>query len=351
MRCLPLLCLLLGTLAWGQEEPLPSNVPPEYRPPITRDNDEQQALPASASKVAPDAAVITINGLCAQAAPSTTSPSSPPCQTVITRAQFEKLTDALLTNMKPSMKRQLASSYPKLLAMAREAEVRGLEENPRFEERLAFARLQILSQELVRQIDEESAKISEKDIEDYYHNHAALFEQATLERIFIPNRKHMDPLPREMVTPEALKAQRKEAEEVMTRVAEELRARAAAGEDFVKLQKEAYAAAGATDVPPNPNLGQLRSGRLPPAHASAFDLKLGQVSQVLSDSTGHYIYKLNAKGIEPLKEVTDEIHKTVQHQHQEEAIKAVQRPITTEINEAYFGPNQKPSGPEGPRSK
>jgi hypothetical protein len=350
MRHLSLVCLLLGTFAWGQEKPVPSNVPREYRPPIARENEEEPAPPASS--VAPDAAVLTIKGLCAQPAPpSAATPSNAPCQTVITRVQFEKLTDALLPNMKPTMKRQIASSYPNLLAMAREAETRGLETTSRFEERLAFARLQILSQELVRQIDEESAKVSEKEIEDYYHNHAAAFERATLERIFIPNRKQMDALPRENATPEALKAQRKESEDTMTRVAEQLRARATAGESFAKLQKDGYTAAGATDVPPNPSLGQLRPGGLPPGHASAFDLNPGEVSPVLSDSTGHYIYKLDNKGIEPLEALKDEIRKTLQNQHREETIQAVQHLITTEVNPAYFGTTEKSGVSEGPKSK
>jgi len=350
MRHLPLFCLLLATLAWGQEEAVPSNVPPEYRPPMARENDDA-GLPASASKVAPDAAVLTIKGLCPRPPLSTASPSGPPCQTVITRAQFERLTDALVANMKPSVKRQIASSYPGLLAMAHEAETRGLEKSPRFQERLAFARLQILSQELVRQIDEESAKVSEKDIEDYYHSHAAAFEQATLERIFVPNRKRMDPLPKDNATPEARKAQQKESEDAMTQVADELRAKAAAGEDFAKLQKEAYVAARATDVPPNSSLGQLGSASLPPAHASVFDLKAGEVSPVLSDSTGHYIYKLDAKGMESLEAVSEEIRKTLKNQHREETIQAVKRPISAEINQAYFGPTEKAGRTEGPKAK
>jgi hypothetical protein len=352
MRYLPLLGLLLGILAWGQENPFPSNVPPEYRPPITRENEEEPAPPASASSVAPDAAVLTITGLCAQPTSSAAAaPSKAGCQTIITRAQFEKLTDALLPKMKPSMKRQIASSYPNLLAMAGAAEARGVEKTSRFEQRLAFARLQILSQEVVREIDEESANVSEKEIEDYYRSHAAAFEQATLERIFIPNRKLVDPLPKEKVTPEALKAQRKESEDAMIRVAEQLRARAAAGEDFVKLQQDAYTAAGASDVPPNSKLGQLRAGSLPHAYASAFELKPGEVSPVLSDSTGHYIYKLDDKGIEPLEAVRDEIHKTLQNQHREQTIQAMLEPITAEINQTYFGPTEKNGGLEGPKSK
>ncbi len=347
MRYLPLLCLLLGSLAGAQEQP-PSAVPPQYRPPITREDDDPHTLPASASKVAPDAAVITIKGLCAQ---TVANPSNSPCQTVITRAQFEKLTDALLSNMKPSLKLQLANSYPGLLAMAREAEARGLDKSPRFEERLAFARVQILSQELVHQIDEESANVSDKDIEDYYRAHAAAFEQAKLERILIPNRKLMDPLPKDQATPEAVKAQRKAAEDAMTQVAEQLRARAAAGEDFVKLQKEAFIAGGETEAPPDPNLGPLRPSGLPPGHASAFDLKPGEVSPVLSDSTGHYIYKMDAKETEPLDEVKHEILKTLQNQRREETIQSVEKPISTEINQAYFGTTEKHGGPGGPKSK
>jgi hypothetical protein len=355
MRYPLLVCLLLGTLAWGQQIPAQPTVPPEFRPPATvpatdTDNDDQEVAPASASKVAPDAAVVTIKGLCAHT-PSTTSASNPPCETVITRAQFDSLADAILTNMKPAMKRQIAEVYPNLLAMAREAEARGLENSPRFRERIAFARVQILSQELIRQIDEQSANIPQKDIEDYYQRHIADFKKATLERVFVPIHKRTDSLPKEQATPEALKAQQKEGEEAMSRVAEELRTKAVAGEAFMQLQKEAYAAAGATAVPPNPSLGQVSASSLPSNHASVFDLNPGEVSQVFSDSAGHYIYKVDAKGTEPLEEVADQIRKTLQNQHREQVIQAVKQPISTQINEAYFGPTGKSTGRQGSKPK
>jgi len=351
MRNLLVLCLLLATSVWGQQEhqAAPSDVPAEYQPPIMRDNDEQRALPESASKVAPDAAVITINGLCQMTEPAAVT-SSATCQTVITRAQFEKLTDALLTNMKASMQRQLASSYPNLLAMAKAAEARGLEKSPHFQERLAFARLQILSQELVRQIDKESSQIPEKDLEDYYHDHAAEFETATLERVFIPNRKRMDPLPKDAAR-DALDAQRKESEEVMTRLSEDLRAQAKSGVGFMNLQKSAYTAAGLTDVPPNPSLGRVRASNLPSGHTSVLELKPGEVSKVLSDSTGHYFYKLDDKEMEAFDKVKSEIHKVLQNQHREDAIRAVQGPISTELNPAYFGPTDTSNSTAGSKSK
>jgi len=352
MRYLLLVWLLLGTLTWGQQIPAQPTVPPEFRPPMTQDHDseDQEASPASASKVAPDAPVLTVRGLCAQT-PSAASASTATCETVITRAQFESLADAILTNMKPAMKRQIAEVYPNLLAMAHEAEARGLDKSPRFQERIAFARVQILSQELIRQIDEQAANIPERDIEEYYQRNLADFEKATLERIFVPNHKRMDPLPKEKATPEALKAQQKESDEAMSRVADELRTKAVAGEAFMELQKEAFAAAGATGVPPNPSIGQVQSSSLPPNHTSVFALKPGEVSEVFSDSTGHYIYKLDAKRTEPLEEVTDEIRKTLQNQHREKVIQAVKQPISSQINEAYFGSTLKSTGRQSSKSK
>lgn len=344
MHHLWLLCLLLGALSWGQEKPVPPAAHPDSRPPAAGESEKEEAMPASASTVATNAAVLTIKGLCPEPTNQPSKrPSSSACKTVITRAQFERLAEALQQHPSRSMKRQIANTYPELLVMAHEAEARGLERNSRFEERLAFARVQILSQELVRQIEEGSKKVAEKDIDDYYRNHTAAFQEATLERVYIPNWKRLDPLPTEKATPEALKAQRTEAEEAMTREAQELRTRAAAGEDFFTLQKDAYTAAGLDSVLPTPSLGHVRRDSLPPTHVSAFDLKIGEVSPVISDSTGHYIYKLDAKATESLDAVKESIRKTLQNQRTEQMIRAVQQSITTQVNQAYFGPSEKPS--------
>ena len=137
----------------------------------------------------------------------------------------------------------------------------------------------------------------------------------------------------------------------MTRVAQELRAKAAAGGNFPELQKEAYVAAGETDVPPNSSLGDLRLAGLPPNQASVFDLKPGDVSQVISDSTGHYIYKLDAKHVQPLSEASDGIRKVLEKQRREDAIQSVERPVTAVFNPDYFGSTDKDKGSEEPRPK
>ena len=143
-----LTCLLLGVLAWGQaanptssQPPAPSQNPaaPSNAAPGKPAEDAKQAL--EASNIPPDGAVITIQGLCDNPPADKTKASG--CKTVITRAEFEKLVDALAPNMAPPARRQLATRYAMGLVMAHEAHKMGLDQGPRFEELLRVARVQI----------------------------------------------------------------------------------------------------------------------------------------------------------------------------------------------------------------
>ena len=51
--------------------------------------------------------------------------------------------------------------------------------------------MQILSQELSRALQEDSGKVSDADIEDYYKKNEASYEQANFARIFIPRSKQI----------------------------------------------------------------------------------------------------------------------------------------------------------------
>ena len=84
-------------------------------------------------------------------------------------------------------------------------------------------------------------------------------------------------------------------------------------------------------------MGKLRRKGLPPAHVSVFDLKTGQVSQVISDATGHYIYKLDWKGAEPVDAVRHEISNILRGERLRKMVQSLQQPFSTEVNEAYFG--------------
>lgn len=308
MRKLWLIALLGASLASAQQKPAASN--PEA----------PKASPPAVTTVAPDAPVLTIKGLCPSQ--QVRALSSQLCETVVTREQFEKLVIAIQPSLDARTKQQIGRAYPDFLIMANEAHQRGLDKTDRVEERLAFARLQILSQELVRQIQEQAAQVPDKDIEAYYQKTSQNFELVNLQRIVIPLQGENG-----KASPDAMKKE-----------AEALRARAAAGEDFSQLQKDAYGAAGVRDITqPNPNVPNLRRRSLPLTQVSAFDMKPGEVSPVIRDVTGYYIYKMDSKGMMPLKEARREIENILRQQRASQMIESVHQPFTTEVNRAYFG--------------
>lgn len=173
-RCLA--CLLLGALAWGQAaSPTPSS-PPVQNPAAPSSpapaKPASDVKPAKASDVPPDGAVITIQGLCDNPPADKTKASD--CKMVITRAEFEKLVDALSPNMAPPARRQLATRYAMGLVMAREAHKMGIDQGPRFEELLRIARVQVATQQLGQALQEKASQVPDKDIEDYYRTIARL---------------------------------------------------------------------------------------------------------------------------------------------------------------------------------
>ena len=123
----------------------------------------------------------------------------------------------------------------------------------------------------------------------------------------------------------------------MTKLADALRARAAQGEDFVKLQKEAYDASGMKVEAPNVTMAKQRRTMLPATQAAVFDLKAGEVSEVISDAGGHYIFKVDSKEVLPFDQVKNEIHTTLQNQKQRDLMEKLQSSFKAEPNEAYFG--------------
>ena len=183
MRSQCLVCVLLAGLAYGQ-----AAQPATPRAAGAKAEQSTSAAPEKAPEVnvGPNDTVITLKGFCADAAQQGDA-----CKTAITRAQFEKLVDALQPGAPSAVRRQIATRYSQVLKMSTAAEKRGLDKGPTFEEKMHFARMQILSQELGRALQEDSNKVSDADIEDYYKKNEASYEQATFARIYIPRAKQV----------------------------------------------------------------------------------------------------------------------------------------------------------------
>jgi hypothetical protein len=332
---------------------------------------------AAAVEVAPSAAVLTIKGVCpatpktaatkAAAGKTAVAAAKKPanCQTVITRAEFEKLTAALQQGPNPlnaQQKRQLATQLPALIALSEAAKKKGLDKSPRFVERVKIDKMSILSNELKREVQEDADKVPQEKIAAYYKENPEAYEQFSLDRLFVPKMKQPSAEDKEEAKEDAKdaklteeqqkakeaaeKAKQEKGEQELTDLAASLQKRAAAGEDFTKLQKEAFEAAGTKVENPTINLPKVRRTGLPAAHAAVFELKVGEVSAVISDQGGHYIYKVMSKEVLPLDQVKEEIHNKLKGERLKAMMDAYTNSYQTETNEEYFGPAPPPGPPQ-----
>jgi hypothetical protein len=263
------------------------------------------------------------------------------CKTVVTRAEFEQLIKAVAPTMDPATRKQLASQYGTALVMVHKAHEMGLDQGPRFQELMRVARIGVITKELGQKLQEEAEKVSEKEIETYYQNNQSMFEEVDLQRIFIPRTKQLPESeskdkPDDEASKTAAKKEQQESEDAMKKLAEGLRARAAAGEDFGKLQDEAVAASGFKGKPPT-KLGKVRRTSLPADQTEIFNLKAGETSQLITSAPGYLVYKVGAKDTLPLDQVREEILTALQSQHMQNAMQAIQQSATPELNEKYFG--------------
>jgi hypothetical protein len=302
--------------------------------------DPNELMPNTA--VAPDAPVITIKGLCERPANSTATPSD--CSTVITRAEFEKILSALQQpNMTPPQKRALAVRYVRALMFAEKAHELGLDQGPEFDEQMYLARLQLLDREAGMKMQKDASNVSESEIADYYQQHTADYKAISFERIFVPKQKQVEASEEKPALGADVEKQREASEADMKNEADKLRARAAGGEDFTKLQQEAYDLAGNKMKATNVKVDKLRKNNIPPSDASIFGLKKDEVSEVFSDQNGYRIYKVVEITDLALPSVHDEIANTLKNEKAKDEVEALEKSTTTTYEDRYFTTSAAPS--------
>ena len=261
----------------------------------------------------PSEPVLILHSLCAVSSGSAETEKS--CETVITKQDFDSLMAALDPNMPESTRLVLATEYAKLLVLGNEAERLKLDQDPTFQQLLAFTRLQLLERQLVRQLEQQASVISPAEISQYYHEHPANFEEGTFLKIYIP----------------------KQGKWTSSELSEAIQKRAAAGEDFGKLQQEVWTAQGRPSGTPATQTGKIRRSNLPDALQKVFDLKPGEVSSLISDPGGYYIYKLVSKGAIPEESVSSEIRTLMANQRLQDRITRLRSAVMISVNEDYFG--------------
>ncbi len=284
-----------------------------------------QSSPAAAEvkPVAPGAAVITVDGVCDAA-----NATGGECKTVITRAEFEKLMSVLsrqrsgqaLQSIPPEAKRQLAIQYSRLLLFGGMAEKQGLQNTSEGKELLHFLRLQALTEEFSRALQEKSAPTAQ-EVQSFYEHNPERYTEWDLQRIVIPLRA----------------GENQARKEELRKLADGFRQRASRGGDFNALQREAYEKAGMTD-PPAAKLVLMPGALLPEGHSAVYRLKPGELSQVIEDATGFFIYKLDSSNLVSLDKNKADIEQFLAGQRAQETIRKVMESNQVHLNTNYFEP-------------
>jgi len=321
-----LVCLLLAGVANAQ-----ANSQPVLRP--RPDTQVQELQPAEDnSKVPPNAPVITINGVCDKS-----TQNAADCKTVITRAEFERVINTLQPNMPKAQQKQFASRYVSVLLLAEKAKALGLDHGPEFDERMYLQRLQLLASLGGAQLQKDAANVSDSEIDSYYREHSADFKTISYDRIYVPKQKQVDTASQKPNDPDAQK-KREASEAEMKQEAGKLRTRAAAGEDFAKLQQEAYDFAGMKLQATNTHVDKVRKNALPASDGAIFQLKKGDVSEVFNDPQGYMIYKVDDFQDQPLADIREEVSRAVQSQKLKQASESLQKTAAsdTTYDDAYF---------------
>jgi parvulin-like peptidyl-prolyl isomerase len=325
MSCL----LLFSALSFSQAGQPGSTAAPQSAPGATGSTSSQpsQSLPVIPQDVPSSGAVITLQGLC----PGTTGPATgTDCKTIITRAQFEKLVGTLNPDMPKNSQQMLAEQYAKAMVLQSLAERQGIPETQHFKDMMDYMRTQILASEVVTQA-KDKAKPTSAEVQDYYTKHQQDYEQAALKRLFIPKSR-----------PSLKETAKQPSEAELKLEADKMRTRAAAGEDFDKLQKEIYDSTGIKTPPPPTSIPNWRRTMVPPTQAAIFDLKPGEVSQPIVQPEGIYIYKLESKKTLPLNDVKADIEQTLQNEKLRNSLESVFNSVKPQLNENYFGTQNAP---------
>lgn len=278
--------------------------------------------------VTPDTVVLEIKGLCSGLADGHAKES--PCSTQITRAQFDAMVTAVGINSSalasPAARRSFAESYAQILALAEAASKAGIDKDPQFQELMRIVRVRTMAEAYRQFLQTRAEAPSQADIEAYYKQNLAKFEQIKLERVIVPpafGRR----------SPNASSDVSKKAREL----ANQIRERAVKGEDMAVLQAEVYKTLGLS-APPNTDMGARRRGTLPAAlETELYALKPGEVTKVETEAAGYTIYRLRTHDTPSVDVVRNEIVQQLRQNAVTSALKAAQEGISTNLNMDYFG--------------
>ncbi len=301
------------------------------------------ALPSTRT-LARDYPVITVANACPRTAGKTVTKPGSDCKTVITREEFEELVNAVNPRMIKVERRQLAQNYGRMLALENEALREGIDKKPEMQALLRYVRASALGGGAYRQVLREAGENSEAEVEKFYQANQSSYERYTLQRLFIPMVKQQ----RQAKSLEEVSADdgRAASAEEMKALAGKMRVRAAAGEDFIALEKEIFQQSGLSGEP-NVLMEDLMRGTLPKDHNQVFELSPGGVSALIVDANGYYVYKVISKKTPAFPTIREQVAIEMENKRTAAALKKIEN---VKVNDTYFEkydpPAPNPNEPE-----
>jgi len=274
--------------------------------------------------------VVTLKGVCDPALKSDSSD----CKTVITRGQMDQIVARMAPGAPQASQPQFAIQYARMLAAAKLAVDRKLQDNPvvvaELEKKVGAARAEVLAKAFYRQAEEDAGNISNDELQRYYAEHASKFEEGEVLRLSLPISGYS-------------RDGRQWNRAMMQTEAEALRNRAVAGFDFDQLEVQAYRDLGITLPPPPTRLTMAQRNSMPDDQAIVFDLQPGEMTPVIASYGKLVILKLVSKHIARFESVLPEIKAEVKQERLRQEMAQASQSVTADFNLQYLGMSAQPA--------
>ena len=275
-------------------------------------------------RVPPTMAVLDMKGVCD---PSQAAKGASGCRIVITNAEMEDLLRVVQPNASPVEHHQFEINYVKLAAAAGEAQRRHLEADPQVAEQIRtqekLVRMQVLANALYRSVEKQANDAPAAELEKYYEDHRDDYKQEEIFRVYIPK------------TPSAVYGQAADLE-ILKAMAEDVRKRALAGEDFDALQKDVFVNLGIKTVPPATKVTVTKLTKLPAAEKPVLGLDAGSVSDVVETAVSFVVLKMASRSVIPLESAKADVVDAVQHERMQAQIREITENGKTQFNLSYL---------------
>jgi hypothetical protein len=289
---------------------------------------------AQQAYVSPGDPVITIHGLCAGSKKLPGAPDAKSCTTIISRKELDDLLDATKDPQNPmpwASRAYIARQYAEYLTFEPVATQAGVQNEAGFKALMRLRYIHTLEAWYEHDLEGSVTPPSSQEIETYYKAHLPEYEQADVHRIFIPNA---DP---NVANPEEF-AKKARA------VADEMRERAAKGEDPDTLERAIDGALGLNYPPTRTEIGNRRKSSFPkPIDDDVFSLQPGQVTKIEEEHGGFAIYRLDSKQTLPVAQVQGDIVGKMNTEKINAEMSAIRGSVGVNLNDDYFNRTSAPS--------